>query len=249
MRTKRTGTFGFAILFGLLAVASSSVAAERLSDETIQARVERELSSENITNGGGPAVVVDNGHVTLTGSVRSLWDKQKAIELAMDIDDVASVEDELTIAFAESDKKLGEEVAKAVRRYTRFTVFDDVNLAVNEGHVVLEGAVTMPYKSEEIERRVAKVMGVQSLTNNIRTLPTSINDSRIRSAVAYRIYRDSLFRPYAFRANPPIHVIVERGRVVLTGAVRSNVEKRKAGHIARSTFGVFSVENRLSVDS
>jgi hyperosmotically inducible protein len=58
-----------------------------------------------------------------------------------------------------------------------------------------------------------------------------------------------MFREYASRVNPPIHIIVERGRVALTGAERSEVEKRKAEHIARSTFGVFSVENRLQVGS
>ena len=44
----------------------------------------------------------------------------------------------------------------------------------------------------------------------------------------YRIYSDSLFQRYAFRANPPIHIIVERGNVALTGAVGTEVEKRKA---------------------
>ena len=41
----------------------------------------------------------------------------------------------------------------------------------------------------------------------------------------------------------------EGGRVTLTGAVNSNIEKVKAESIARSTFGVFSVENRLRTDS
>ena len=105
----------------------------------------------------------------------------------------------------------------------------------------MTGRVTMPFKSEEIEKRVSKIMGVQSIANEIGTLPTNIGDQRIRANLSYRIYSDSLFREYAFRANPPIHIIVERGRVALTGAVRSEVEKRKAEIIARSTFGVFRV--------
>jgi osmotically-inducible protein OsmY len=43
--------------------------------------------------------------------------------------------------------------------------------------------------------------------------------------------------------------VVEGGRVVLTGAVRSKVEKFMAETIARSTFGVFKVENRLQIAS
>ena len=65
--------------------------------------------------------------------------------------------------------------------------------------------------------------------------------------MSYRIYSDTLFQRYAFRVNPPVHIIVERGNVALTGAVSSEVERRKAEIIARSTFGVFKVENRLTV--
>ena len=166
----------------------------------------------------------------------------------MDVAKVAAVDDQLEIAFGESDQKVGEAIVEEVRRYAFFTVYDDVNIAIHEGNVVLTGRVTMPFKSEEMETRISKVMGVQSIANEIATLPTNIGDQRIRANLSYRIYSDSLFREYAFRANPPIHIIVERGRVALTGAVRSEVEKRKAEIIARSTFGVFRVENRLTVD-
>ena len=188
----------------------------------------------------------DNGP-WLFGKVPSVWAKSEAIARAMDVDGVSAVEDNLEIAFGESDEKVAEEVAKTVRRYSFFTVYDDVNLSVNKGHVVLMGRVTMPFKSDAIVTRASKVMGVQSVTNEIAALPTSIEDQRLRSTLAYRIYGDSVFRSLAFRANPPIHIIVERGHVALTGAVQSKVEKRKAEHIARSTFGVFSVENRLRV--
>ncbi len=165
----------------------------------------------------------------------------------MDVDGVDVVEDRLEIAFAESDKALGEAVAKAVLRYPFFTIYDDVNVAVDDGNVFLTGRVTMPFKSDEIESRISKVMGVQSLTNEVETLPTNIGDERIRASLSYRLYSDSLFQRYAFRVNPPIHIIVERGNVALTGAVGSEVERRKAEIIARSTFGVFKVENRLRV--
>jgi osmotically-inducible protein OsmY len=56
-----------------------------------------------------------------------------------------------------------------------------------------------------------------------------------------------MFVGFAQRTNPPIHIIVDRGNVTLTGAVRSNVEKRQAESIVRSTFGVLQVTNRLAV--
>ncbi|HSF17932.1 MAG TPA: BON domain-containing protein [Vicinamibacteria bacterium] len=197
----------------------------------------------------GIRVEVTDGVVTLEGTARSVWDKRDAIERATETDGVAAVEDKIEIAHGESDEQVAEEIAKAVRRYVFFTIYDDVSVAIDEGNVSLTGRVTMPFKSDEIEERVSKVMGVQSVTNEITTLPTNIGDQKLRAALAYRIYRDPLFRDLASRVNPPIHIVVERGRVALTGAVRSEVEKRKAEHIARSTFGVFGVDNRLVVGS
>jgi hyperosmotically inducible protein len=233
-------------LLALLALTTSAAAADTDRDAAIQAAVEEKLDSKDLR---GPGVEVRDGVVTLTGRSRSVWAKDRAVELSISTEGVLAVEDRLEIARGESDQKVAEEVAKAVNRYPHFTIYDDVNLQIEEGAVTLHGRVTMPFKSEEIGTRVAKVLGVQSVDNRIETLPVNIGDQKIRAALLYRIYGDSMFREYASRANPPIHIVVERGRVALTGAVRSEVEKRKAEHIARSTFGVFAVENRLSVGS
>ena len=229
-----------------LVTASGIAYADEVRDAAIQAALEEELDSKDLR---GPAVEVKEGVVTLTGKSRSVWAKTRAVELSMKTDGVVAVEDRLEIARGESDQKVAEEIAKAVNRYPNFTIYDDVNLAIDNGAVTLNGRVTMPYKSEEIATRVSKVLGVQSVENRIETLPVNIGDQKLRAALLYRIYGDSMFREYASRVNPPIHIVVERGRVALTGAVRSEVEKRKAEHIARSTFGVFAVENRLHVGS
>lgn len=243
MKIQKAVCFLGILWLGIAGLAGADV----LTDDAARVAIETRLDKAHIINGGGPQVDVHEGVVTLTGNVKSLWAKQKAIELAMDVDGVDVVEDRLEIAFAESDKALGEAVAKAVLRYPFFTIYDDVNVAVDDGNVFLTGRVTMPFKSDEIENRISKVMGVQSLTNEVETLPTNIGDERIRASLSYRLYSDSLFQRYAFRVNPPIHIIVERGNVALTGAVGSEVERRKAEIIARSTFGVFKVENRLRV--
>lgn len=243
MKIQKAVCFLGILWLGIAGLAGADV----LTDDAARVAIETRLDKAHIINGGGPQVDVHEGVVTLTGNVKSLWAKQKAIELAMDVHGVDVVEDRLEIAFAESDKALGEAVAKAVLRYPFFTIYDDVNVAVDDGNVFLTGRVTMPFKSDEIESRISKVMGVQSLTNEVETLPTNIGDERIRASLSYRLYSDSLFQRYAFRVNPPIHIIVERGNVALTGAVGSEVERRKAEIIARSTFGVFKVENRLRV--
>jgi len=234
------------VLLAMTSMTSWVSAADTDRDAAIQAALEEKLDSKDLR---GPSIEVRDGVVTLMGKSRSVWAKTRAVELSIATEGVAAVEDRLEIARGESDQKVAEEVAKAVNRYSYFTIYDDVNLQIENGAVTLLGRVTMPFKSEEIGTRVSKVLGVQSVDNRIETLPVNIGDQKIRAALLYRIYGDSMFREYASRVNPPIHIIVERGRVALTGAVRSEVEKRKAEHIARSTFGVFAVENRLQVGS
>ena len=150
---------------------------------------------------------------------------------------------------ADSDKALAHDIARQVRRYTRYTIFDDVQIGVDNGVATLSGRVTMSYKAKELGNIVSRVRGVREVQNDIQTLPVSITDDRLRRSLANQIYRDSVFSTYAFHVNPPIHIVVERGNVTLTGAVATELERVKAEMIARGTFGVFNVENKLIVAS
>jgi osmotically-inducible protein OsmY len=49
-------------------------------------------------------------------------------------------------------------------------------------------------------------------------------------------------------ANPPIHIVVNRGRVTLVGTVNSNVERMLARSLATG-FGAFEVKNELRTDA
>ena len=218
-----------------------------LSDSQIKTNVEHNLSKLDL--GSSPVKVsVRDGVVTLSGTVPSLWLKQEAINRARKIDDVKTVVADLTVRRAESDQKLADEIAKQVRQYVFYTIYDDVEGAVHDGVVTLTGKVTMPYKASEIGDRVARVPGVQEVDNKISTLPVSGFDDQLRIAIASQIYRDPLFWNYAIAVNPPIHVVVENGHVTLTGVVNSEVERRKAETVARMTPGVFSVDNKLRLD-
>jgi len=139
-------------------------------------------------------------------------------------------------------------VAQRLRRYVFFTIFDDADIEVDDGAVTLTGRVTMPYKAEAFADLAAHVPGVQEVRNEVRTLPVSIYDDQLRYAIGRQIYGDPLFTNYAIQPNPPIHILVEHGAVTLTGVVNSEVERRKADAIARGTFGVMSVTNRLRVE-
>ncbi len=140
------------------------------------------------------------------------------------------------------------DVSKQVTTYTRFTIFDDVDAQVDEGVVTLTGKVTMPYKRKDIERRVAEIDGVSTVHNKIEVLPVSGYDEKLRFRIARAIYGNSTFWHYASMANPPIHIVVSRGHVVLTGVVNNEVERMLARSLA-TQFGAFSITNNLKIDA
>jgi hyperosmotically inducible periplasmic protein len=146
------------------------------------------------------------------------------------------------------DLQVFNDIADQVNRYTQLTIFDSISASVDHGRVVLSGWVTMPYKRDDLERRVRKVEGVTSVENAIGVLPVSSFDDDLRFRIARAIYSHSLFWNYAAMANPPIRVVVNRGRVTLEGVVQSNVERVLARSLA-SGFGAFEVTNALKTDA
>jgi len=153
-------------------------------------------------------------------------------------------------AFAQDrrDVRLAREVGRAVRDYAHFTIFDDVSGRVEGGIVTLEGKVTMPYKKSELERRVGRIDGVQELKSQIQVLPVSQFDEELRIRVARAIYGNPSFWNYAAMTDPPIHIIVEHGRVTLTGVVNSEVDKAMARSLATG-LGELSVKSELRTDA
>ena len=146
------------------------------------------------------------------------------------------------------DFQVLKDVATSVERYTRFTIFDDVSASVKDGVVTLTGKVTMPFKRDDIEKRVAKVNGVITVRDQITVLPVSQFDDELRYRISRSIYGNSNFWNYAIMANPPIHIVVDHGRVTLTGVVQSNVDRMLARSLA-TQFGAMSVKNELKTEA
>ena len=146
------------------------------------------------------------------------------------------------------DLQVFNDIADQVNNYTQLTIFDSISADVDNGRVVLAGWVTMPYKRDDIEKRVRKVLGVNTVDNKIGVLPVSQFDDELRFRIARAIYGNSSFWNYAAMANPPIHIVVNRGHVTLTGTVNSNVERVLARSLAVG-FGEFTVNNELRTDA
>ena len=146
------------------------------------------------------------------------------------------------------DLQVFKDVANAVNRYVHFTIFDDVNAKVDNGVVTLTGKVTMPYKRDDIMKRVADVNGVVEVRDFIEVLPVSQFDDRLRYQIARAIYGNPNFWNYAIGPNPSIHIVVEHGHVDLTGVVTNDVDRMLARSMV-TQFGVMSFKNDLKTEA
>jgi osmotically-inducible protein OsmY len=116
-----------------------------------------------------------------------------------------------------ADGVLFERVAEAVLTYPQYGVFDSIDVNVQDRVVTLSGRVTNPRKKDDIEKRVQKVDGVRSVTSEIGVLPV-----------------------------PPIHIVVERGRITLTGLADSEAQRAMAASLAQVS-GSFGVTNKIKI--
>src|SRR5438067_11877804 len=87
------------------------------------------------------------------------------------------------------------------------------------------GQVTRPTLKSDSERVVKDIEGVERVVNNIEVLPLSPNDDRLRLALFRAIYGDTALNRYGLQAVPPIHIIVNNGKVTLEGVVANDGDK------------------------
>jgi osmotically-inducible protein OsmY len=226
------------------AIVVSSAAAwaqttTRLQDEVAKA-LARERDFRTIK------VAVEEGRVVLRGDVPTLWVKTQAIARALKVEGVKEVASELTIAKGENDKALVESVARVIRGYEHYTMWDYLSGSVRNGVVTLRGKVTpFPDKSKDLAERISKVRGVQDLQNELVVLPPSRSDEDLRYRLAQRIFSQQSFQQFASAVDPPFHIIVENGIITLVGYVQTQAEYIELAQIVGHTEGILRIDNQL----
>lgn len=147
-----------------------------------------------------------------------------------------------------NESALIKEVRHSLLMLPYYGVFDDLGFNVNGSSVTLTGQVNDPVLKSDAANAVKNIKDVTNVTNNIQVLPLSPADNSIRLAAYRAIYNDpTLSVRYAYRATPPIHIIVKNGHLRLEGVVASQSDKDIIGIRANSVPGAFSVENDLQV--
>jgi osmotically-inducible protein OsmY len=143
--------------------------------------------------------------------------------------------------------RITKEVQHQILMLPDFGVFDNIAFQLKGYDVVLLGHVVNASLKDSAEHVVKKIEGVERVENRIEVLSASPGDDRLRRDVFIAIYRYGPLQHYGVGSNRPIHIIVNKGRVMLEGVVDRQSDKNLAGIRANGVPGVFSVQNNLVV--
>ena len=215
------------------------------SDSQIKTDVLNELKWDSRVDETDVGVQVKEGIITLVGSVDVYAKKIAAREAAHRVHGVLDVVDELQVKVAGVGGATDTDIARAVRDALEWDAFvpdEKITSTVSLGIVTLEGVVPTWSQRADADRVVRGLTGVRGVINQITVMAKAVDSSRIKADI-----EDALERQ-AEREARRIGVSVKDGVVMLTGRVRSWVEKDTIDRVVGFAAGVRRVDDRLIVD-
>ena len=242
-------------IISLVGLLSLSLAAQTSSaaryDKATAAAVEQKLAAKEKFQSVHSSV--EDGIVTLTGTVNLYQDKLDAAKDVRKMKNVHGVRNLITVVSpAVSDSDLREQLSRKLY-YDRIGYFDNpfnyFTLSVKDGVVTVGGETYWDVSRDSALAIVQRTPGVKDVISEVKVSPTSIFDDQLRRRAVRAIYGDSVLSRYAIDPARPIRIIVGNGHLSLYGTVQSPMDKQIAGMRANGIPGAFSVQNNLVVES
>src|SRR6266481_5892169 len=234
----------------LVLLSMTALAATGRYDQQIQQAVSNKIHDAKQLQ--SVQATVEDGIVTLSGSVNLFQDKLDAAKKVKKLANVSGVRNHITVAGENvSDVQLQQILAKKLaydRVGYRDNAFNYFAIGVKDGVVTLMGETINDVARDSALATVQRMPGVKDVVNEVKVLPVSIFDDQLRIRTARAIYRDSVLGRYSTDPVDPIRIVVDNGHVTLYGTVQNQMDKTIAGMRANGVFGAFSVENKLAVN-
>lgn len=238
------------------------------ADDQLEGRVKNVLDHDAALEQSSIKVKsVNNGIVVLSGKADTLSSHQRALEDARSVDGVRRVASEIQSPNELGDKELwNDEPAKPgvtnsasdawITTKVKVRLMAEpglspikINVDTNEGIVTLFGIVNTDQEKTIAEQQTKKSDGVKGVENELQVVPevaanrVEQRDDALHDAVEKRLESRASLK------DDNIGVEVKNGVVRLTGSVDGSGERMTALTVARSTQGVKSVIDGLSIDT
>lgn len=217
------------------------------TDETIKTNVVNQMRWDNRIDASNVQVSVDQGQVTLSGTVPTYTARQAAADDTWLVNGVKSITNNLTIKYPESislpsDEEIRSNVESVLLWNTDLASYR-MDVSVESGQVTLEGTVDTLWEKIQAEDEAWSIQGVIDVTNKLAVVPSEkIADEIIGKEVVNAIDRNLTVDV------DKVTVTVDEGEVTLTGTVPTTTAKTAAYRSALYTWGVTEVDNNIMVD-
>jgi len=216
------------------------------TDLEIEAMVRDQLYWDSRVEKKRIQVEVEDAVVTLSGQVDSAVEMRAAVNDARKIPSVRFVENQLLVSLPQpsSEDRVLAAAIRSVLNLNQEIDVSELDITVRAGEAVLEGSVDSLAEKLKAEELAGEVRGVVNVVDKIVVVPTEkILDQAIAEDIVARIDVDPNVRV------EDVHVIVEQGKVTLSGIVLSPAARNAAEQAAVQTHGVTEVDNRIVVGS
>jgi osmotically-inducible protein OsmY len=187
-------------------------------------------------------VSADQGRVTLSGSVPTYFQKERAEADTATIGGITAIDNKLLVGLAGgaiTDAAIGKESAAALDA-DKLVPNGSVSADVQDGWVTLRGQVRHHYQRQAAEYAVGRVDGVLGVDDKI-----TLSSNPIPSDVADRISK--AFKRSAVIDDSHIRVSNVGDTIYLDGSTGSWLARQKAEDTAWDAPGVNEVVDRLTV--
>ena len=213
------------------------------SDDLIRDDVLFELKWDpKIGSSNDIAVGVKDGVVTLSGFVRSYWDKDAAEKAAKRVYGVRALANDIEVkpSTVRTDPEIAREIIQELESHVSIPN-DKIKVIVEKGWVTLEGTLDWQYQKSLAESAVKKLRGVVGITNNIAVKP-KVTPTEVKAKIEEALRRSAELDARRIR------VEIEGETVKLYGNVRSWAERQEAEDAAWSAPGTVKVENHITIE-
>jgi osmotically-inducible protein OsmY len=214
------------------------------TDVDLQRDVLEELDWDPEVEASDVGIEVDDGIVTLTGTVEHYATKLAAERATFRVDGVRAVANDIQVRLPgsteRSDTDLAATAANVIEHNTTIPV-GAIDIRVANHWVTLLGTVDWDYQRRAAEKAVKRIRGVAGVLNSIVVKQPVVSAHEIRDGI-----ERALVRSAEIDANR-INVEVEDGHVILTGTVRSWAERQEAHMAVWRSRGVTSLTNKIVI--
>ncbi len=215
------------------------------ASETLREAVLDELAWDTSMDEAQVDVSVDQGVVTLVGTVGSYAEKLAVQRAAWAVEGVHDLTNDIDVkpsAESHPDDARLTELCQQVLSWDALVPEQSIELSVTDGWIFLSGGVAVASQRQEAERAVSHLQGVRGVTNRIEVTGPEMTPDEVRQAIA-----EALQRRASHRADH-IDVIVDGRTVTLRGSTQTHLEKRAILGAVSHAPGIEVVSDELRVD-